>query len=278
MRLADTNFIQTAAGTSQPGSCGLLSHQRYQPGGTEQMFLGATMSFGLMPSRLAEQDTGQILSRPGITGGFASLRGSAGGTDKVKLLTVGDGRAGMITYTVGGSGSGSSGSLDARVPSWMLGARPVCSAQPDQQQRRHTAPGKPEAETEGGGPQPPLLAYRLTATSVARGNAEHCRRNVSPGAPLFYTARGDEAIGVAQLNTYISKYLDIPLRWPHSPVLPVRANSRGKNPLEQGCGSDASADSATSKMRGEASNRGEPTRIGWPSGAYRSTVRQAPKY
>jgi hypothetical protein len=114
LRLADTNYIQTAAGVNQPGimvACYPTSDTNLR--GTEQLFFGRynvinsdAISIG------GTKTTGQILSRPGLTTGFASLRGSAGGTDKVKLVTVGDGRAGMVDYTHGNTSASTSGTLD----------------------------------------------------------------------------------------------------------------------------------------------------------------------
>ncbi|HSU56791.1 MAG TPA: autotransporter-associated beta strand repeat-containing protein, partial [Candidatus Dormibacteraeota bacterium] len=115
MRLAETNYIQTAAGVNSPGimvACYPTSDTSLR--GTEQLFFGRhnvissdAISVG------GTKTTGSINSRPGVPSAFASLRGSAGGSDKVKLLTIGDGRAGMFNYVAAGTTVASSGTFDA---------------------------------------------------------------------------------------------------------------------------------------------------------------------
>src|ERR1051325_1472128 len=110
-RLAETNYIQTSAGINSPGimvACYPTSDTNLR--GTEQIVLGRhnvinsdAISIG------GTKTTGSIVSRTGITGAFASLRGSAGGSDKVKVFGVGDGRAGMSNYNPGGTSAANSG-------------------------------------------------------------------------------------------------------------------------------------------------------------------------
>lgn len=114
MRLADTNFIQTAAGTTQPGILvGGYPTSDTNLRGTQQMFLGRYNVINSDAITMGGQKTtGQILFRSGLTGGSAILRGSAGGADKVKLLTIGDQRAGMTGYGQNGSSASNPGTLD----------------------------------------------------------------------------------------------------------------------------------------------------------------------
>ncbi len=114
IRLADTNFIQTTAGVSKPG----ILIASYPTGdtnirGTEQLFLGRHNIISSDAISIGGTKTsGQILSRPGVTSAFASLRGSAGGSEKVKLLVVGDGRGGMANFGPGGTSVANSGAFD----------------------------------------------------------------------------------------------------------------------------------------------------------------------
>jgi hypothetical protein len=93
MRLADNNYVQTGVGTNQPG----IVIAGYPTGdtnlrGTQQLFLGRYNVINCDALIVgATKSTGQILMRPGLTGGTVILRGSAGGTDKVKVLSAGDG-------------------------------------------------------------------------------------------------------------------------------------------------------------------------------------------
>ena len=112
--LADTNEIRTAAGSTQPGII-VASQANGQAAvrGTQQLLLGRhnvissdAVSVG------GHKQTAQLLFRTGITNGFLTLRGSAGGMDPVKLLTVGDQRAGILAYDRGGTGTANAGTLD----------------------------------------------------------------------------------------------------------------------------------------------------------------------
>lgn len=112
--LADTNYIQTAAGTTKPG----IMVAAY-PGsdtnvrGTQQLFLGWHNIINAdVISMGGHKSIGQILFRAGLTGGYAQIRGSAGGADKVKLLTIGDPRARIVDLTGGGTSVASTGTFD----------------------------------------------------------------------------------------------------------------------------------------------------------------------
>ena len=114
MRLADTNYIQTSAGTNSPG----IMVGSYPTGdtnlrGTNQLVLGRynvinadTIAVG------GTKTTGLIASRPGVSSASTIIRGSAGGSDKVKIFGVGDGRAGMFNFNPGPTSSTSTGIVD----------------------------------------------------------------------------------------------------------------------------------------------------------------------
>lgn len=115
MLLADTNYIETAAGTTKPG----IMVAAY-PGsdtnvrGTQQLFLGwHNIINSDVVSMGGHKSAGQILFRPGVIGGYARIRGSAGGTDRVKLMTIGDPRARIVDLTGGGTSVASTGLFDA---------------------------------------------------------------------------------------------------------------------------------------------------------------------
>ena len=115
MLLAETNFIQTAAGTTKPGIVvaaypGSDTNVR----GTQQLFLGWHNIINAdVISMGGHKSAGQILFRPGLAGGYALVRGSAGGSDRVKLLTIGDPRARIADVTGGGTSVASTGLFDA---------------------------------------------------------------------------------------------------------------------------------------------------------------------
>src|SRR5207302_10373543 len=117
MSLADTNYIQTLplSATNEPGiivACYPTGDT--QERGTSQLLLGR---FNVLYSDAiiagGTKCTGQIAFRPGVTGGLATLRGSAGGNDKVKLLVLGDDKAGMVEFRQGNTSQSCSGTLDA---------------------------------------------------------------------------------------------------------------------------------------------------------------------
>ena len=81
--------------------------------GTQQLFLGGNNIINAdVISVGGHKSTGQILFRTGLTGGSAVIRGSAGGTDRVKLLTIGDPRARIADMTGGGTSASSTGTFD----------------------------------------------------------------------------------------------------------------------------------------------------------------------
>jgi len=129
MFLAENNYIQTAAGTTKPGILvagypGSDTNVR----GTQQLFLGGNSIINSdVISVGGHKSTGQMLFRSGLTGGSAVIRGSAGGTDRVKLLTIGDPRARIVDMTGTGTSTSSTGtfnttgnSLDLSVTSMMV--------------------------------------------------------------------------------------------------------------------------------------------------------------
>jgi hypothetical protein len=87
MLMAETNYLQTSVGTTKPGILvaaypGSDTNVR----GTQQLFLGRHNIFNAdVISVGGHKSTGQILFRSGLIGGLAIMRGSAGGTDRVKL-------------------------------------------------------------------------------------------------------------------------------------------------------------------------------------------------
>jgi fibronectin-binding autotransporter adhesin len=114
MLLAETNVIRTAAGTTKPGIIiaaypGSDTNVR----GTQQLFLGQHNVINAdVISMGGHKSAGQILMRTGLTGGYVSIRGSAGGTDRVKLLTIADPRARINDLTGGNTGTASTGLFD----------------------------------------------------------------------------------------------------------------------------------------------------------------------
>jgi fibronectin-binding autotransporter adhesin len=115
--LAETNFIQTAAGSTKPGILvagypGNSANVR----GTQQLFFGRHNVISADAISVGGfKVTGQIGFRAGVTNGDAIIRGSLGGTDKVKVLSIGDQRAGINDYFAGNSGGTSannSGTFD----------------------------------------------------------------------------------------------------------------------------------------------------------------------
>jgi autotransporter-associated beta strand protein len=114
MRLAETNYLQTSAGTAKPGiMVGAYPGSDTNVRGTQQLFLGQHNVINSdVISMGGHKSTGQILSRTGVTNGYAEFRGSAGGTDRVKLMTVGDPRARIVDLTGGGTSTASTGTFN----------------------------------------------------------------------------------------------------------------------------------------------------------------------
>jgi len=86
MRLADTNYIQTA-GATQPGV--LVGDYPTADTNVEapSSFSWAAIIYLLgLPSLWGPEDYGPILFRTAFTGGTATLRGSAGGTDQGETI------------------------------------------------------------------------------------------------------------------------------------------------------------------------------------------------
>ena len=114
MRLAETNYLQTSAGTAKPGiMVGAYPGSDTNVRGTQQLFLGRHNAINAdVISMGGHKSTGQILSRTGVTNGYAKFRGSAGGADRVKLMTIGDPRARIVDLTGGGTSIASTGTFD----------------------------------------------------------------------------------------------------------------------------------------------------------------------
>lgn len=103
--LADTNLILIPAGTARPGilvgGTGTANIR-----GTQYIYLGRVNTINADAITAGGYKTdGRILFRSGLTGGAVTLRGSLGGTDKVKLLSIADQRAETGTYTRAGTGT-----------------------------------------------------------------------------------------------------------------------------------------------------------------------------
>jgi len=80
MRLADTNYIQTAAGATQPGVLVEIIPQLILTSEAPSSFSwAAIISFTRMPSLWGPEDYGPNPVSDRLTGGTATLRGSAGG-------------------------------------------------------------------------------------------------------------------------------------------------------------------------------------------------------
>ena len=115
LTLAQTNFVRVAPGTTKPGILvGSMNNASTGKRGTQQILLG--------PDNTIEADTisiggtkmdGAIQFRSGLTAGAkVTLRGSAGGSDPVKVLAVGDHRASPLHYLAGGTSVGVTGTLN----------------------------------------------------------------------------------------------------------------------------------------------------------------------
>lgn len=115
MYLAETNFIQTAAGATRPGiMVGAYPTADTNLRGTQQLFLGRhNVIHSDAISAGGHKTAGQILFRSGLTGGLATIRGSAGGADRVKILTIGDLMAGTAAYDRGGTSTSMTGTFNA---------------------------------------------------------------------------------------------------------------------------------------------------------------------
>jgi autotransporter-associated beta strand protein len=114
MRLADANYLQTSVGTTKPGIL-VASYPGSDTNvrGTQQLFLGGNNIINSdVISVGGHKSTGQILFRTGLTGGSAVIRGSAGGTDRVKLITIGDPKARIADLTGSGTSTASTGTFD----------------------------------------------------------------------------------------------------------------------------------------------------------------------
>ena len=115
LTLAETNFVRVAPDTTKPGILvGSMNNASTGKRGTQQILLG--------PDNTIQADTisiggtkmdGAVQFRSGLTAGAkATLRGSAGGTDPVKILAVADHRASPLHYLAGGTSAGVNGTLN----------------------------------------------------------------------------------------------------------------------------------------------------------------------
>src|SRR5205085_68280 len=103
--LADANSITIAAGTAKPGIL-VGGTGSANTRGTQFINLGRANTINADAITAGGYKTdGRILFRTGVTGGFLTLRGSLGGSDKVKLLSIADQRAEPATYTRSGTGT-----------------------------------------------------------------------------------------------------------------------------------------------------------------------------
>ena len=114
--LGETNFIRTAPGITQPGIIvGTVNNGSAGTSVSPQFLLG---NYNMILSDAiaiggTKISSAQMGFRPGLTGGLATFRGSAGGTDRVKLFVVADQRAGTNNFTALPTGTGNSGSFDS---------------------------------------------------------------------------------------------------------------------------------------------------------------------
>src|SRR4051812_23673280 len=114
---AENNFIQTAAGSTKPGILVAgYSGNSANIRGTQQLFLGRHNTIASDAISVGGfKVVGQLSFRAGLTGGDATFRGSLGGSDKVKVLSIGDQRASINDFFAGNSGGTSannSGTFD----------------------------------------------------------------------------------------------------------------------------------------------------------------------
>lgn len=135
--LAETNYLHTAAGTTKPGII-VAAHETGDTNrrGTQDMQLGR---HNVMHSDAITVGGHKLVAvmqpRSGVTSGLVTLRGSGGGADPVKVLTLGDQLAGVTTYARPGSSVSPSGTfnttrllLDALVTDTYVGRSATTSS------------------------------------------------------------------------------------------------------------------------------------------------------
>ena len=90
--------------------------------GTQELLLGGNNTITADTLAIGGfKMTGAMRFRTGLSGGTITMRGSAGGADRVKVLGVGDHRAGVTDYFSGGtSATVSADSRYYRRISWTL--------------------------------------------------------------------------------------------------------------------------------------------------------------